>query len=215
MSEIRKRPPKLRSSRRAWLLIIAAVLAAHVAFFIFFKPQYLRFFETNVTGDDGDYSEFVLSDRPFVLINIPEEASSPPIPSEEAVSSQEKSADTLFIQDLGNPYLDLLPIERSGRKGDAGRRGLRKTTVEPKPLYIPWPKYPENMKEEAEGRVELLLFVDEMGEVREVKLYRGLPKDELNRIAIEAAQRIRFTPGIEKGVATAMWVRLTIGFQPR
>ena len=55
----------------------------------------------------------------------------------------------------------------------------------------------------------------ENGEVREVRLSQGLPQMILNRVAIESARRIRFTPGMDKGVPAAMWVRLTIGFQPR
>ena len=63
--------------------------------------------------------------------------------------------------------------------------------------------------------MELLLFVDKEGLVREIKLSMGLPNDLLNATAIEAARDIRFVPGEIKGVPTAMWIRLTIGFQPR
>ena len=92
---------------------------------------------------------------------------------------------------------------------------MRKTTVDPKPLYIPWPKYPKGIDEGFEGTVELLLFVNERGEVENVKITRRLPHEKLNQTAAYAARKIRFTPGFEKGVPTSMWVRLTIGFQPR
>jgi TonB family protein len=109
----------------------------------------------------------------------------------------------------------MLPLQRSAGGGSAGRKGSRRNTVEPKPLYIPWPKYPEGVRETADGRVELLIYVNEKGEVENVKVTKRLPQEPLNQTAIYAARKIRFTPGLEKGVPTAMWVRLTIGFQPR
>ena len=121
----------------------------------------------------------------------------------------------LIVDEIGEPPSELIPLEGGASGGSDGRPGARRTTVEPKPLFIPWPKYPEGVDGPVEGKVELLLFVDENGEVREVRLSQGLPQMILNRVAIEAARRIRFTPGMDKGVPAAMWVRLTIGFQPR
>jgi TonB family protein len=129
-----------------------------------------------------------------------------------AAEKTESADDAGRFEALGEPQSEMLPMQGGG---GGGTRGSRKATVEPKPLYIPWPKYPAGLKKLPEGRVELMLLINEKGEVDDVKVTRTLPLEELNRIAVEAARRIRFTPGTERGVRKPMWVRLAIGFQPR
>jgi len=119
------------------------------------------------------------------------------------------------LDDIGEPSTDIEPIRSAGGGVSDGRPGPRRAVVEPKPLFIPWPAYPKNVPDDIKGTVELMLYVDETGVVKEIRVSRGLSREELNRTAVEAARRIRFIPGEEKGVPTAMWVRLSIGFQPR
>jgi TonB family protein len=131
---------------------------------------------------------------------------------------------------LGQPEGELSPLEGGGGGGGGtggggfgpgggggrgGGYGSGVTNVQPKPLYIPWPKYPARVKEIPYGSVELDLLVNEHGDVRDVKVSRGLPYAQLDSIAVQAARQIRFTPGLTNGVRAPMWVRLTIGFQPR
>jgi TonB family protein len=130
----------------------------------------------------------------------------------EAAEKPESAEDAARFEALGEPQSEMLPLRGGGGRGT---RGSRNATVEPKPLYIPWPKYPAGIKQLPQGRVELMLLINEKGEVDDVKVTRTLPLEELNRIAVEAARRIRFTPGTEQGVRKPMWVRLAIGFQPR
>jgi TonB family protein len=133
--------------------------------------------------------------------------------------------------DLGEPQGEVLPLHGWGGSGGGGSggggggrgggwgggvgRGSRNATVEPKPLYIPWPKYPAGMKAVTRGSVELSLLINTRGEGEDLEIIRSLPLEELNAVAVQAARRIRFTPGSINGVRTSMWVRLTIGFQPR
>ncbi|HVO76707.1 MAG TPA: TonB family protein [Candidatus Bathyarchaeia archaeon] len=130
--------------------------------------------------------------------------------------------------DLGEPQ-GVLPIGGGGGGGGgsgggwgtgsgSGRgpgSGSASAMVEPKPLFIPWPKYPAHVKQIPYGTVELLLLINAQGDVEDVKVTRGLSLEELNTIAVQTARKIRFSPGLANGVRAPMWVRLTIGFQPR
>ncbi len=204
---------RIRSDWRTWLVIIVIAIFFHLALVVLLKPHYFTVFKTDMIGDEGS-SSLYLQNRPFSLIPL-EEPSETPAERVSVQKSEETQAEEVTLDELGEPLSELLPLRRSSGGGSAGRAGRKKTTVEPKPLYIPWPKYPEGVGGSVEGTVELLLFVNERGEVENVKITRRLPHEALNRTAAYAARKIRFTPGFEKGVPTAMWVRLTICFQPR
>ena len=207
---------KIRSTPRQWAVIIAGVVVLHAVFLFFFKAQYLRVFKTEMpAGEEGD-ARFPYLDNPFHVIPLAPESHSAPAISEEAAENNNSASETSNKNVVGEPQLELQPLQGGRRGGGAhGEARLRRATVEPKPLYIPWPKYPEGIKEIPQGSVELMLLINEKGEVEDIAITRKLPLPELNRIAVDAARRIRFTPGMIKGVRSAMWVRLAIGFQPR
>ncbi len=206
------RPERRRSG---WLIITVTVLLLHLALFIFFKPDYLEIFRKEPPGDEGVSS--------FKLIDV-QSASQPfeydlPVFTEDDIQSEsvdEEKAERTFLDELGEPSLDIEPLQKGGRTGgNAGAPGPRAGFVEPRPLSMPWPKFPDGVDRKVNGKVELLLYVNERGEVMEIKVAQGLRDKRLNNSAIEAAREIRFIPGEIKGVPTSMWVRLTIGFQPR
>lgn len=159
-------------------------------------------------------------------VAIPKENEKPE--EESAVKPDEVSQEDSI---LGEMQGDVLPGHGGGGGGGGGSgggvggggggwgggvgHGSRNATVEPKPLYIPWPKYPARMKGTPRGSVELLLLVNTRGEVEDLKITQRLPAEELNDIAVQAARKIRFTPGLINGVRSSMWVHLVIGFQPR
>jgi TonB family protein len=203
---------RARSGWREWIVIITIAIILHLAFFTFFKTRYLRIFQTELPGEEGE-STFPSLDAPFSFVQLYEKPETP-VTIEIAPTIERAIDEATFLDELGEISTELLPIERSGG-GSPGIAGKRKATVEPKPLYIPWPSYPKGFKGSREGSVELLLYVNEDGEVENVKLSRGLPHEELNRIAIGSARKIRFTPGTEKGIPTSMWVKLTIAFQSK
>lgn len=201
---------RVRSGWREWIVIISIAIILHLAFFTFFKTRYLRIFQTELPGEEGE-STFPGLDTPFSFVQLYEKTEAP-LAVERTPTIEKAIDEATFLDELGEISTELLPIERSGG-GSPGLAGNRKATVEPKPLYIPWPRYPKGFKGSRVGSVELLLYVNEDGEVENVKLSRGLPHEELNRIAIGSARKIRFTPGTEKGIPTSMWVKLTIAFQ--
>ncbi len=196
------------------MLITGAVLLAHLVLFIFFKLEYLDVFRTQPAGKEGT-SELPLLDHPFSLVPYPEiPGPAPPgeSPAEPAESDRVKSP----VESLGEPSLEVDPIRRSpgGSAGDA-QRGPRRTRVEPRPINITLPVIPDDVKGEVEGGVELRLLVDVNGRVEKVELVEGTGIESLDRTAMEAARSYRFIPGEIKGVPTAMWVRVTIGFRPK
>ena len=205
---------KTRRSTREWAAIVAAAILVHAALLLFFKPHYLSFLSREITDEEGDSGRFPYLDNPFQVIPLAPALSgssgAPSIPIDPRDEGIEEPND----MGLGEPHLEVLPLLGGSREGAAGRPGTRGATVQPKPLYIPWPTYPRGVKE-VQGSVELLVLVNERGEVEDVKVVRSLPVQELNNIAVESARRIRFIPGMEHGVRTSMWVRLAIGFQPR
>ncbi len=205
---------RTRRSAREWTAIVAAAILVHAALLLFFKPQYLAFLSRDIAPEEGDSGRFPYLDNPFQVIPLAPALSGPrgapaiPVdPRDEGIAAPDDIG-------LGEPHLEVLPLSGGSREGASGRPGTRGATVQPKPLYIPWPTYPKGVKE-IQGSVELLVLVNERGEVEDVKVARSLPAQELNRIAVESARRIRFIPGMEHGVRTPMWVRLAIGFQPR
>ena len=205
--------PSLRNTRRQWAIIIASAVLVHAAFFLFFQSRYLDVFRTELPPGEESTDRYPLLDNPFRVLSLSVEPRAAAAVTEKRAAEKTESADDAArFEALGEPQSEMLPMQGGG---GGGTRGSRKATVEPKPLYIPWPKYPAGLKKLPEGRVELMLLINEKGEVDDVKVTRTLPLEELNRIAVEAARRIRFTPGTEQGVRKPMWVRLAIGFQPR
>lgn len=201
-------------SRKGWLLLIGITLLVHLAIFVFFKLEYLEVFRVEPPGEEGR-SDFVYMDKPFSLLpypDFPQAVVVEELPSDTEEEDHEQSV----IDELGEPSLTVDPIQRSGRSGGSdGRPGPRRTTVEPKPINISLPTIPDDINGEIDGGVELMLFVNVQGEVEEIRMASPMRQDSLNRTAIEAARRYKFIPGEIKGVPTAMWVRVTIGFRPR
>ena len=209
------KPPSFLSTRRQWAAIIGAAILLHAAFLLLFQPRYLEVFRTELPVGEENGDRLPLLDNPFHVLSLsierqPARAANAPRASTESESSDVSEDD----EALGEPQSEMLPLQGGGG-GSRGARGTRSALVEPKPLYIPWPKYPAGIKQLPQGRVELLLLVNERGEVADVKVTRTLPLEELNDIAVDSARKIRFTPGTERGVRKPMWVRLAIGFQPR
>jgi len=215
MKSIIKQTPRIRSTRRQWAIFIAAAILLHAAFLLFFQPRYLSFIKTEpLQGEEGN-DRYPYQENAFHVLSLSVEPRPTSLVVEKATAAESESADeAASVEAIGEPQSEMLPLRGSGGGGRA-TPGSRNATVEPKPLYIPWPKYPQGIKRVPHGTVELLLLINEKGAVEDIRLTRELPLPELNRIAVEAARKIRFTPGTEKGILKSMWVRLAIGFQPR
>jgi TonB family protein len=209
------RPHTVLSTRRQWTIIIVAVVLVHAAFLLLYNPRYLEVRSTAASPGEEGTDRYPFLDNPIHVLSLSLEPRPAAAVTEKEIAERRESAEEAArIEALGEPQSEMLPM-KGGGGGGGGTRGSRNATVEPKPLYIPWPKYPAGLKQLPQGRVELMLLINEKGEVDDVKITRTPPLDELNRIAVEAARKIRFTPGTEQGIRKPMWVRLAIGFQPR
>lgn len=186
-------------------------------------------------GPGGDRVKVTTSEGATKKAAVRKDEPKTAVPKEDEKAKEKsavkpKSEVTAKDYDVGEPQGEVLPLQGgtgggggSGGGGWGGGRGagggggygVRNAVVEPKLLYIPWPKYPAGVKPIEHGSVELLLLVNTRGEVEDLKVTRSLPLEELNAIAVQAARKIRFTPGLNNGVRTPMWVRLSIDFQPR
>jgi TonB family protein len=209
-----RKSPRIRSTRRQWAVIIAAAILLHVALLLFVQPRYFNIFRREIPAGEEGEDRYPFLDRPFHVLSLSlETAPAHSVTRKETAAESETAEDVASVEAIGEPQSEMLPLAGGG--GGSGRPGSRNAIVEPKPLFIPWPKYPRGLKQIPRGTVELLLLVNERGDVEEVKVSRALSLSELNSIAVEAARKIRFTPGTEKGIRKAMWVRLAVGFQPR
>jgi TonB family protein len=115
------------------------------------------------------------------------------------------------------PPIDLSLIR--GIKGSSARKSgnskNRNPGINPIPILMPWPEYPEGASKDYTGQVKLKLYVNTKGNVEEVILLNGLAPDSFNKKAIQAAKKIRFTPGSINGKTVAMWVQISIEFHHR
>jgi TonB family protein len=72
----------------------------------------------------------------------------------------------------------------------------------------------EARKNKVTGIVVVRVLVDETGEVKQVRVVRGLP-DGLTEKAVEAAYKAKFKPAMKDGKAVAHYVALNIEFNLR
>ena len=64
-----------------------------------------------------------------------------------------------------------------------------------------------------QGRVELWIFIDESGSVRETRVAETSGYESLDRAAEQVARGMRFSPAENEGRPVATWIRLPISFQ--
>jgi TonB family protein len=90
-------------------------------------------------------------------------------------------------------------------------------TVDSRPVLLNSvrPQYTdEARKNKVTGIVVVRVLVDETGEVKQVRVVRGLP-DGLTEKAVEAAYKAKFKPAMKDGKAVAHYVALNIEFNLR
>ncbi|MDD4858290.1 MAG: TonB family protein [Candidatus Krumholzibacteria bacterium] len=215
MKDANRNSLRVRNTPRQWAFIVAIVLILHAGLLLFFKPRYLEVFKTQAPPGEDTGGRYPFLENPFHVYSLSiEPRSEAHVGGSEPKEISDSGEEAENANALGEPESEMIPIQGGGGGWGAGSTP-RNGTVEPKPLYIPWPKYPQGIKQISQGSVELLLLINERGEVADIKVTRELPLSELNEIAVEAARKIRFTPGTERGIRKSMWVRLAIGFQPR
>ncbi|MBD3179578.1 MAG: TonB family protein [Candidatus Latescibacteria bacterium] len=206
-----------RRPTRSWIIIISVVLLAHLIFFLMFKTEYLRVFERKLTGS-GSYpsTSFIETGDRFELVDTGEGERADKAEEREEPELADQSGDPISLEygepPTGLPSLEsLLDNPSSSSNGSSGEGAV----IRPKPLFISWPSYPEELDRKYQGQVKLELLVNEKGGVDEVRLLKGLPSNLLNRKAIASAREIRFVPGKKNGRNSPMWVQISIGFKQK
>jgi TonB family protein len=123
---------------------------------------------------------------------------------------------------VGSQYKGIADgANNSGNSGDGGEsghgRGMGGAEV---PLvqagygYAPKPQYPESARSAGkEGRVLLRVLVDAQGKSKTVEVNLSSGSDALDRAAVDAIQRWRFSPARHGDQPVESWVRIPIDFR--
>jgi len=91
------------------------------------------------------------------------------------------------------------------------------STVDEKPMRLrgPTPRYTEAARaNKIQGSVTLRVLVGADGDVKQVRVVRGLP-DGLTEQAIEAARQAKFKPAVKDGKPIPYWVLIQMEFNLR
>lgn len=102
----------------------------------------------------------------------------------------------------------------AGRGAQAGGLLGESDVIPPAPLHAFVPRLPRGIAaDRVRGvSVKVLVHVTSEGEVDEVKLQQGSGLEPLDKAVLEAAGRLRYTPGVAAGAATAMWTEAELSF---
>jgi len=209
-----------RRETKSWILIISIAVLAHLIFFLLFKTEYLKVFEWKGIGQSSRGSSpatsYITTGDGFTVINTGEQIR-PEARKQQQKAEQAEEADQPLKLEYGEPPPGLPTLEGliQGERGAGTGRAGSEAVIKPKPLFIPWPSYPEQLEKKYQGQVELELLVNEEGNVEEVRVLEGLPSKLLNRKAVDSARNIRFIPGKKNGKNSPMWVRISIGFRQK
>ncbi len=85
--------------------------------------------------------------------------------------------------------------------------------VDPEMTHQVLPKYPSEAKQEGiAGKVWVSVLVDELGEVRESKVSESSGSSLLDEAALEAADKNKYKPGIQRGCPAEVWVTYPVEF---
>lgn len=88
------------------------------------------------------------------------------------------------------------------------------TDVFPECMYRPIPEYPDSARDYGiEGSVLVSLYLDSIGNIIEVEIYRSSGSDILDQAAKEAAWNSRWTPAQRNGEGIAVWTSVSYEFE--
>lgn len=88
------------------------------------------------------------------------------------------------------------------------------TDVFPECMYRPIPEYPDSARDYGiEGSVLVSLYLDSIGNIIEVEIYRSSGSDILDQAAKEAACNSRWTPAQRNGEGIAVWTSVSYEFE--
>lgn len=98
--------------------------------------------------------------------------------------------------DLYKPFAQVMPEPEGGLQG----------------IYSKIKYPPDAQKAGIEGKVYLLIYIDEKGNVNDVKVLKGLGAG-CDEAAVEAIKDTKFTPGKDNGIAIKVKLSLPVTFK--
>lgn len=128
----------------------------------------------------------------------------------------------IIVEAVNVPETDLVGIEDAifgvpeGAVGlgdyGSGPMKVGGAVLPPQKIYAPQPLYTEEARQgRIQGVVILEAIIDAKGNVREVKILKGLPMG-LSESAVETARQWRFKPATKEGKPVAVYFNLTVRF---
>lgn len=100
-------------------------------------------------------------------------------------------------------------------KRDTDTSAASQVDEKPVALRVPTPRYTEAARaNKIQGTVTLRMLVGADGELKQVRVVRGLP-DGLTEKAIEAARQAKFKPAMKNGKPVPYWLSLQMEFSIR
>ncbi len=195
---------KLRYNRYLRWAALVAVLATLAIFFL--SPRY--------TPAPYTLRQTVIEIIPFPeAIELPEEV----LPAPTIPQIVEPVDDPAFMEDDIDWDAFLLPDEPLRDPGEigTGNRGskFRVSYTKPQLVFCPQPYYPEIARlSRIEGTVTVEVRVGKNGLIKETRIAQGA-HPLLNRAAVDAARRCRFSPGMQREMPVAVWMALPFRFR--
>lgn len=131
------------------------------------------------------------------------------------------SAESAIPSGLGNQYDGMGGANSSRNSANGGESAHRQGTggagaplIQASYGYSPRPKYPDSARSTGkEGRVLLRVLVDAYGKTKTVEVNLSSGTDALDRAAVDAVQRWRFSPARHGDQPVESWVRIPIDFR--
>ena len=155
--------------------------------------------------------------KPIVRKTVPKKPQAQPKPEEQSIVQtpapvKERPAENQPPAESAPPSPRADIENESGQATPAAARVIRQAT----PLYQinPPPQYPRQARRRGlEGVVLLDVLIEISGRVANLRLFSSSGHPLLDRAALKAVRRWRFTPGTIGGREQEMWVTVPIRFQ--
>lgn len=209
-------------SRRKWWIIAAIALAFHLALLLFVEPEYFDFLLRDINAPSGASSSRSASSWPDAIIAIqvdvedtesdipaqplaePTTAAPATVPRDGERTGEDEALESV---DVG----DILGAAQAPRAGGGDRRD---ETIPPRPVEITWPET-RRLKHCIGRHADVRILVGEDGRIREVVPQPGDIAPDCLAAALDAARRIKFTPGRVDGKPAELWAQVRIDFEEK
>jgi hypothetical protein len=197
-----------------WTAFIAVAVLVHITLLLTIKPSFFSIFKKTIQSDDsGSSSSFSGGDVILTIaIDIEDEASEPVI--EEVVERPQRGDRTRSTanDDFSSLYDNLDDLLGDGAQAINRNPGPRPVAVPPRPVEITWPDT-RRLGHCIGSHVIVSIQVGRDGDILQIRPQETNLPDDCIRAAVDAAEKIVFTPGSMNGVPSKMWTKVRIDFR--